>query len=636
VRNALLAFAVILSVAKDLGAREARRPSAQIPRSARDDVAAMVAAVNAKNVEHTVRTLVSFGTRSTLSTQTDPKRGIGAARDWIKSEFDKIAATSGGRMTVELQTFTQEPGKYPRIAKPTVVTNVVATLRGTQSPDRVYVISGHYDSMCSSPTDGECDAPGADDDASGVAAVLEAARVMAPHPFDATIVFMAVAGEEQGLVGSTYFAEQAKQKNMNVEAMLDNDIVGANPGKDRRIRVFSEGVPSNETPEQANTRRSVGGENDSASRQLARFIAETGAKYVKNFGVWMIYRRDRYLRGGDHIPFLERGFPAVRFTEPHERYEHQHQNVRVENGKQYGDLPEYNDYKFLANVTRVNAAALAALALAPARPREVEVLTTRLTNDTDLQWKANEEPDLDHYEVVWRDTAAPMWQHSRAVGKVTSYTVKDLSKDNFIFGVRACDGIGNCSPASFPRPKRETREREAAPPRAAGSNAALRDELRAMAKEDQELRQRWLKDQQNPALLNEMKAMSEKQVARLREIIKQYGWPGRTLVGDNGMSDAWLIAQHGGKEFLHETLPLMKEAVDKHELEGGLYATSLDRTLIQDGKKQLYGSQFDTKGDKCEPLPIEDPEHVEERRKAIGLGPLDEYAKELCALYKKK
>jgi hypothetical protein len=507
----------------------------------------------------------------------------------------------------------------------------VATLRGMQSPDRVYVVSGHYDSMCSSPTDGECDAPGADDDASGVAAVIEAARAMAPHEFDATIVFMAVAGEEQGLVGSTYFAEQAKQKNWNIDAMFTNDIVGANQAKDPRIRVFSEGVPSNETTEQANTRRSVGGENDSASRQLARFIAETASKYVKNFSVWMIYRRDRYLRGGDHIPFLERGFPAVRFTEPHETYEHQHQNVRVENGKQYGDLPEYNDYRFLANVARVNVAALAALALAPARPHDVEVLTTRLTNDTDLQWKANEESDLDHYEVVWRDTTAPAWQHSRAIGKVTSYTVKDLSKDNYIFGVRACDGTGHCSPASFPQPKREAR-----PPRAAGSNAALRDELRALAKEDQELRQRWLKDQTNQALIDEMKTMSEKQVAWLREIVKQYGWPGRSLVGDNGMSDAWLIAQHGGKEFLHEMLPLMKEAVDKHELEGGLYATSLDRTLIQDGKKQLYGSQFDTKGDKCEPLPIEDPEHVEERRKAIGLGPLDEYTKDLCALYKKK
>ena len=422
----------------------------------------MVAAVQAKNVERTVRTLVSFGTRSTLSAQDDPKRGIGAARDWIKSEFDKIAATSGGRMTVELQTFTQEPGKFPRIAKPTVLTNVVATLRGTQSPDRIYVVSGHYDSMCSSPTDGQCDAPGADDDASGVAVVLEAARVMATHPLDATVVFMAVAGEEQGLVGSTYFAEQAKQKNMMVDAMFTNDIVGA--GKEKRIRVFSEGVPSNETPEQATTRRSIGGENDSASRQLARFIAEAAKKYVPNFSVWLINRRDRYLRGGDHIPFLERGFPAVRFTEPHETYEHQHQNVRVENGKQYGDLPEFNDYPFLANVAQVNVAALAALALAPARPADARMLTRRLTNDTDLQWAANTEPDFDHYEVVWRETTSPVWEHSRAVGKVTNTTIKDISKDNFIFGVRACDGAGHCSPASYPTP---LRERPAAPAPAA-------------------------------------------------------------------------------------------------------------------------------------------------------------------------
>ena len=635
------AFALIviltLSAAKgkDLEARAARHPSAQVPRSARDDVAAMVAAVEAKNVERTVRTLAGFGTRSTLSAQNDPKRGIGAARDWIKSELDTIAATSGGRMTVELQTFTQEPGKYPRIAKPTVVTNVVATLRGTQSPDRVYVVSGHYDSMCSSPTDGECDAPGADDDASGVAVVLEAARVMAPHPLGATVIFMAVAGEEQGLVGSTYFAEQAKQKNLDVDAMFTNDIVGAGDNDRKRIRIFSEGVPSNETPEQATTRRSIGGENDSASRQLARFIAETARRYVPGFEVWMINRRDRYLRGGDHIPFLERGFPAVRFTEPHETYEHQHQNVRLENGVQYGDLPKFMDFAFLADVTRVNVAALASLALAPARPRDVRILTRRLTNDTDLQWAANKDPDLDHYDVVWRDTTSAQWEHSRAAGNVTSYTVKDISKDNVIFGVRACDRAGHCSPASYPTPLRERAETPAAP-RAVGSNAALRDELRAMGKEDQEVRQRWIKDQQNEAIKAEMGAIDAKHVARLREIIKQVGWPGRTLVGDNGMTDAWTIAQHGGKEFLHETLPLMKEAVDKGELEGGLYATSVDRVRIQDGQKQLYGSQFNTRDDKCEPLPIEDPEHVDERRKAIGLGPLAEYAKQLCEMYKKK
>lgn len=436
-----------------------------LPASA-DPVAQMLRDVDSKRIEHTIKTLVSFGTRSTLSSQDDPKRGIGAARDWLYGEFKKVAETSGGRMTVELQSFEQEPGKYARIAKPTKLTNVVATLHGTQpeSEKRVYVVSGHYDSMCSSPTDAECDAPGANDDASGTAAVLEAARVMAPHKFDATIVFMAVAGEEQGLVGSTHFAEVAKQQQMDIDAMFTNDIVGNTLGgngvRDRKtLRVFAEGVPSNETEDEARIRRSVGGENDSPSRELARFIVETAKSKLPDFHVELIYRRDRYLRGGDHIPFLERGYPAVRFTEPNENYNHQHQNVRVENGVQYGDLPQFDDFGYIAKVTRVNVAALATLALAPARPANAVVLTNRLTNDTDLQWAPNHEPDLDHYEVVWRDTDAPMWQHSRAVGNVTAYTVKGLSKDNFIFGIRAVDKAGHRSPASFPKPHRE------APPR---------------------------------------------------------------------------------------------------------------------------------------------------------------------------
>jgi len=412
-------------------------------------IALILSTIDAKHVEHTITSLVSFGTRNTLSAQDDPKRGVGAARDWIQSEFQKIAATSGGRMTVELQSFDQQPGRFARIAKPTKVTNVVATLRGTKSPDRVYVVSGHYDSMCTSPTDADCDAPGANDDASGVAVVLEAARVMAPHPFDATIVFIAVAGEEQGLVGSTYFAEQAKKNGMNIEGMLDNDIVGHGSGS---VRVFSEGVPSNETEDEAKVRRNVGGENDSASRQLARFIDAVATKHTPKFDVWMIYRRDRYLRGGDHIPFLEQGYPAVRFTEPHENYDHQHQNVRVENGKEYGDLPKFDDFRYIANVARVNVAALGELASAPARPKNVRLVTARLTNDTDLAWDASD--DADHYEIVWRDTTSPVWQHSRDAGHVTAYTVKDLSKDNYIFGVRAVDAAGHRSPAVYPKPAR--------------------------------------------------------------------------------------------------------------------------------------------------------------------------------------
>ena len=294
------------------------------------EIAKIVRAIDARNIERSVRKLASFGTRNTLSSQNDPVRGIGAARDWLFEEFSKAAAQSDGRMTVEKQTFEQP--KAPRIATPTVITNVVATLRGSspESSARTYVVSGHYDSMCSSPTDGQCDAPGANDDASGTAAVLEMARVMAGQKFDATIIFMAVAGEEQGLLGATYFAEQAKQKGMDIEAMFTNDIIGNSLGGNgvrdpRSVRLFSEGVPSSEKPEEATVRRGVGGENDSTSRQLARFIKETGERYVRGMRVTMVYRRDRYLRGGDHIPFVERGFPAVRFTEPNEDYRHQHQ-----------------------------------------------------------------------------------------------------------------------------------------------------------------------------------------------------------------------------------------------------------------------------------------------------------------------
>ena len=413
----------------------------------------MLRQVDAHRIEKTVRTLVSFGTRNTLSAQDDPKRGIGAARDWIYQQFQEVAKTSDGRMTVDLQSFEQAPGRFARIAAPTKVTNIVATLHGTQpeSADRIYVVSGHYDSMCSRPTDADCDAPGADDDASGVAVSLESARVMAPHKFNATIVFMAVAGEEQGLVGSTYFAEQAKQKKLDIDAMFTNDIVGN--GKES-LRVFSEGIPSDESADDARTRKSVGGENDGPSRQLARYIVETSHKYIPDFRVWMIYRRDRYLRGGDHVPFVENGYPAVRFTETNENYNHQHQNVRVENGVQYGDLPEYDTFSYIAKVARVNIASLASLALAPARPKDVKVVTTRLTNDTDLQWEANKEPDFDHYEIVWRDTAEPTWSHSKTIGKETTYSAKDMSKDNYLFGVRAVGKSGAKSPVSYPKPLR--------------------------------------------------------------------------------------------------------------------------------------------------------------------------------------
>ena len=431
--------------------------SAQRKEKPNPEIAKMIKEVSAKNIEASIRKLVSFGTRNTLSEQDNPTRGIGAARDWIFGEFQKINADCGNCLAVEKQTFLQP--KAARVPEPTTLTNVIATLKGTTNPDRVYVVSGHYDSMCTSPTDAKCDAPGANDDASGTAAVIELARVMSKHKFDATIVFMTVPGEEQGLLGAAYFAEQAKVKAMDIEGMFTNDIIGGvtsqkNSPNRNRVRVFSEGVPSNETEQQANTRRSVGGENDSASRQLARFVKEQSDKYLKNFNVWMIYRRDRYGRGGDHIPFLERGFTAVRITEVDEDYTHQHQNVRTENGIFYGDTPEFVDFEYTANVTRVNLISLASLANAPAKPKNVGIVTSRLTNDTELKWDANTDVDLAGYEIVWRETTSPEWTNSQAVGNVATFVVKAKSKDNYFFGVRAVDKQGNKSPVVYPQPVR--------------------------------------------------------------------------------------------------------------------------------------------------------------------------------------
>lgn len=419
--------------------------TAQAPKS--DPVIVkMLTDVSAARIEADIKKLESFGTRNTLSAQDDPKRGIGAARDWIFAEFERISAACEGCLTVEKQAFTQPVA--PRIPQPTVITNVLATLKGTTDPDRIYVVSGHYDSMCTSPTDGECDAPGANDDASGTAAVIEMARVMSKLKFDATIIFMAVAGEEQGLLGARYFAEQAVAKKMNIEAMFTNDIVGGvttnkNSPDRNKVRVFAEA-----------TRRSVGGENDSPARQLGRYVYETAEIYSPNFGVMMIYRRDRFGRGGDHIPFLENGYAAVRFTEPNEDYDHQHQNVRTVDGKFYGDTSEYVDFGYVANVTRINAASLARLANAPAKPKNVGIVTGRLGNDTELKWDASNEADVAGYEIVWRDTTAPLWTNAVGVGKVTSHVMKNMSKDNVFFGVRAVDKDGNKSPVVYPRPTR--------------------------------------------------------------------------------------------------------------------------------------------------------------------------------------
>jgi hypothetical protein len=305
--------------------------------------------VSADRIQQTIEKLVSFGTRHTLSSQTDPNRGIGAATNWVFDQFQQDAGASDGRMTVEKQSFVQPPG--PRNPTPVTVTNVIATLHGTQpeSANRIYVVSGHLDTRCTDVLNFQCDAPGADDDGSGVAAVLELARVMATHKFDATIKFVTFAGEEQGLFGSTFFANQAKQQGLNIAGMFSNDIIGSTLGQSgerdtRDVRLFAEGPPSNETAQEAALRRTMGSENDSPARQLARFVREQAERAVPEMNVWIIYRRDRFLRASDHVPFLDNRYPADRFTEPNEDFRHEHQDVRVENGVQFGDLPQFLDY----------------------------------------------------------------------------------------------------------------------------------------------------------------------------------------------------------------------------------------------------------------------------------------------------
>ncbi|WP_435090015.1 M20/M25/M40 family metallo-hydrolase [Micromonospora aurantiaca (nom. illeg.)] len=418
------------------------------------ELAALLREIDGRRIEAVVRRLAAFGTRHTLSSQTDPVRGIGAARDWIHAQLSGYAAASGGRMTVELQSYVQQPAS--RIPVPTTITNVVATLRGDVTPERVYVITGHYDSRATDVMDAVSDAPGADDDASGVAVVMELARVLSTRRTEATIVLAAVAAEEQGLYGSAYLASQLKAAGADVQAMFSNDIVGSSTADDgtrdpRTVRLFAEGVPTAETPAEASVRQSVGGENDSPSRQLARFVTDVAGNSATGMDVRVIYRRDRYLRGSDHISFLREGWPAGRFTEPNEDFAHQHQDVRVVDGVQYGDLPQFCDFGYITRVARVNAATLWSLAQAPGTPKGVTVVTTNLTNDTTLRWQRGPEPDLAGYEVVWRETTADQWQKVLPVGDVTEVTI-DLSKDNVFFGVRAVDRDGHRSPVAFPKP----------------------------------------------------------------------------------------------------------------------------------------------------------------------------------------
>lgn len=438
-------------------------------------VAHLVAAISPQRIERRIQALVGFQTRHTLSETESNTRGIGAARRWIQRELQTCAKESGGRLQVTLDAYEEPAGhRMPRAAQ---IVNVVATLPGAdpQSRDRLIVVSGHYDSRASDVMDASSAAPGANDDASGVAAVMEMACVMATQQFDATLVFLAVAGEEQGLLGATHWAQQARQQQWRIEAMVTNDIIGSPVGETgerdpRRVRLFADGLApllgsALRSPRPASDdgqadrklledQALAGGSRDLPTDQLGRHLKEAGERYLPGFRVHLIQRRDRYLRGGDHLPFLERGYAAVRFTEPYEHFGHQHQDVRTENGVQFGDLPEFVDYAFVADVARVNTAGLATLALAPAAPRNVKIEALELGHDTTLRWDANAEADLAGYRIVWRDTSSPVWQHRRDVGLVTRTTLEGVSKDDYVFGVQAMDRDGHASLAAFPLPLR--------------------------------------------------------------------------------------------------------------------------------------------------------------------------------------
>lgn len=435
-------------------------------------VPGILARVTPQRVHADVSTLAGFGTRHTLSQTDSATRGIGAARTWLKAEFERAnlpsaSELSPGRLDVRFEEFEVPPGT--RVPNGGTLVNVVAVLPGTmpEAQARRYYVVGHYDSMPSDVMDPNTDAPGANDDASGTSVVLECARVLAREQFDATIVFLCTAGEEQGLLGAKFHADAAKARGERILGVLSNDIVGDpwGPGGDKArstptiIRVFSEGLPRNASQEDLARIRSLAAETDSASRQLARFVAEIAKREHTVIQPMLVFRQDRFLRGGDHSSFNEAGFAAVRFTEVHEDYRHQHQTPRVEKGPdgveiRYGDLPEHVDAEYLANVARLNAAALVHLANAPAPPDRVRVLTAKLEYTTTLRWNPCTEPDVAGYEVVWRETTAADWQHARDVGNVTEATI-DESKDNVFFGVRAYDRDGYKSPVAFAGAARE-------------------------------------------------------------------------------------------------------------------------------------------------------------------------------------
>lgn len=412
----------------------------------------MVEEVQADRIEGDVKTMVDFETRHTLSDTTSDERGIGAARRWLKAEFERISEACGGCLDVHYQKTLVEASESERISGDTYVYNVVAIQEGTEHPNRYFLMGGHLDSRVSDIMDSTSVAPGANDDASGVAGTIEAARVLSQHSFESSLVYVGFTGEEQGLFGSTHAAEVAEEEGWNLAGVLSNDMIGNIEGVDGVIenntfRVFAQHRPS-DLNENWST-RFFGGENDGPSRQLARYVADAAETYVRNLEPKLIYRLDRFGRGGDQMPFADLGFPAVRVMETHENYNRQHEDLREEDGIEYGDVIDGVNFDYAEKLTGVNVAALASLAAGPPAPDSVQI-GGAVSPSTTLAWESVDHEDLAGYKVYWRPTDASRWEHSTYVGDATEHTLENIVIDNYLFGVAAVDEEGNESPVAFP------------------------------------------------------------------------------------------------------------------------------------------------------------------------------------------
>jgi hypothetical protein len=412
----------------------------------------IAAAVSATRIQQDIETLVSFGTRHTLSEAGSDTRGIGAARRWLKAEFDRISTACG--RCLEVFYVSDIVSGENRIPDPVEVMDVIAIQRGSQDPNRIVLMSGDIDSRVSNPMNFEAASPGANDNASGLAGVLESARVLSQYQFNGSIAYVGLSGEEQGLHGGEILAAYALANGWNLDAVLNNDMIGNITGvngvtNNTTARVFSEGTRYVETAAEARQRRSQGGEVDSASRNLARYVDELADDYIPNLDVMMVYRLDRFGRGGHHRPFNEAGFPAVRIMETNENYTQQHQDIRVENGISYGDVIEHVNFEYAAKLTALNAVTLASLARAPEPPSNVEI-RGQVRPDTTLSW--DKVAGASSYRLHWRLTTSPIWTHHRTVGDVAEFTLENVVIDNYYFGVSSVSESGTESPVVFPGP----------------------------------------------------------------------------------------------------------------------------------------------------------------------------------------